>query len=79
MARSPLLAPSPSLFLSEEMAAGTAADTTTAFMYLLGEPVLGPERGREGGRDGEEGTNGVVESRRRPSFSSSPAAVCLVV
>ena len=64
MARSPLLAPSPSLFPSEEMAAGTvaAADAAPAFMYLLGEPVLG----REG--EGERGR----ESRRRPSFSSVP-------
>ena len=53
LARSPLLAPSPSLFLSEEMAAGTAADTTTAFMYLLGE-----ERGREGGGGGNEWSGG---------------------
>ena len=64
LARSPLLAPSPSLFPSEEMAAGTvaAADAAPAFMYLLGEPVLG----REG--EGERGR----ESRRRPSFSSVP-------
>ena len=47
LARSTPLAPSPSLFLSEEMPAGTAA---TAFMYLLGEPVLGGEGG-EGKRE----------------------------
>ena len=41
LARSTLLAPSPSLFPSEEMPAGAATAAATAFMYLLGEPVLG--------------------------------------
>ena len=41
-----LPSPSPSLFPSEEMAAGTAsAADALAFMYLLGEPVPNAEEG----------------------------------
>ena len=56
-----LPSPSPSLFPSEEMAAGTAsAADALAFMYLLGEPVPNTEEGGE--RGGENRSGGERES-----------------
>ena len=58
-----LPSPSPSLFPSEEMAAGTAsAADALAFMYLLGEPVPNTEEGGE--RGGENRSGGEREMRR---------------
>ena len=70
-----LPSPSPSLFPSEEMAAGTAsASDALAFMYLLGEPVPNAE---EGGDWGGENRSGGERERCEEDHHLVPVRLCV--
>ena len=70
-----LPSPSPSLFPSEEMAAGAAsAADALAFMYLLGEPVPNAE---EGGDWGGENRSGGERERCEEDHHLVPVRLCV--